>query len=540
VGYLITSFVSSPVITATVEVVPVTDTDGKARVLVEALDVGLATVTSEVTCGDNTGKALVTITPCDEPDDCGLCQKCVSNFCVYQEDSEDIKNECTDGEQCTTGDCNGLGACGIEPNGITCDDGDPSTDDETCQYGVCKAPSTPQPIPQPSCSVVISPSSATVESGDTAEFTAVTTCGGADVTGTHTWEITDDAGILSDINQDGQYTAGNNDTGSDITETIKVTDTSNNVTDTATVTVKTNEVPVCEVIISPDSVTVRSFETAQFEAQTICDGDVVEGTLQWEVTNTIGSSIDVTGLYTAGDNNTGSGVIDTIQVTDTDYGVSDTAEVTVRPQAPPPICDITLTPSISTIDSGKTVTFTAAIEGEGCLDPDFSWGIDSDPEVNSQIAPSGATCLYTSGNNETGMLLEDTITVSDSSNEISTDITIGVLYGRILNVFPKTLLGSRWLPLFKTLFIIGEDTAFASGAYPTFTPDDSIILCVKLWGKDNLMILMLLLSANPGEGLVDLAVTTTNGEGQTVVFPMEDAFDINLLPLMLDMNENKP
>ena len=141
--------------------------------------------------------------------------------------------------------------------------------------------------------------------------------------------------------------------------------------------------------------------------------------------------------------------------------------------------------------------------------------------------------IHQPGNNETGMLLDDTITVSDSANGTSTDLTISVLYGKILNVFPKTLFGSRWLYLPKIMFIIGEDTAFNGSTYPTFTPGDSIIKIGQI-GIGNLMSALVLLIPNPEEGVLDLAVTTVNGAGQTVVFPLEDALTIKLLPLMLD------
>ena len=46
--------------------------------------------------------------------DCGFCKKCSSNSCENQGSNQDLKDECPDGV-CTTGNCNGHGACGFTP-----------------------------------------------------------------------------------------------------------------------------------------------------------------------------------------------------------------------------------------------------------------------------------------------------------------------------------------------------------------------------------------------------------------------------------------
>jgi hypothetical protein len=48
------------------------------------------------------------------------------------------------------------------------------------------------------------------------------------------------------------------------------------------------------------------------------------------------------------------------------------------------------------------------------------------------------------------------------------------------------------------------------------------------------MGVLVLLAPNAGEGMVDLAITTTNGEGDNVTFTKEKALNIGLLPLILD------
>ena len=308
---------------------------------------------------------------------------------------------------------------------------------------------------------------------------------------------------------------------------------------TTTTTAPIPFIPHCRVIILSPSAIVKSGEEIELTAVTTCDSDEVEGKYQWEVESTVGSSIDGNmGLYTVGDTTADSDVIDTIKVIDSIHEVTSNVEVTVQPHAPA-ICDIILTPSISTIGSGKKVSFNASIDGERCEDPVFTWSINTDFEVNSYIDPNGENCLYTAGNNETGMLLDDIISVSDSSNETSKDITVSVLYGRILHVFPKTLFVSRWLPLIQLVITVGEGTAFDRSSYTTFMPDDSITTIGQI-GLGNLMGVLLLISSRPEEGSIDLTVTTINDADQTVVFPLDDAFNINLLPPMFDENENNP
>jgi hypothetical protein len=54
------------------------------------------------------------------------------------------------------------------------------------------------------------------------------------------------------------------------------------------------------------------------------------------------------------------------------------------------------------------------------------------------------------------------------------------------------------------------------------------------------MPVLILLSPNANDGVVDLAVITVNAEEQEVTFNKDDALRIGLLPLILDERENKP
>jgi len=57
---------------------------------------------------------------CVTDDDCPLCQECgFDGQCAFQLAGGDIKDECTQ-DACNTGNCNGFGACGVEPAGTDC------------------------------------------------------------------------------------------------------------------------------------------------------------------------------------------------------------------------------------------------------------------------------------------------------------------------------------------------------------------------------------------------------------------------------------
>jgi len=404
--------------------------------------------------------------------------------------------DCNDYNPCTEDTCNAGGSCNNNPvaNGTSCEDGFYCTDPDQCINGECVG-SSPRYC-------------------DDGKF----------CTGTESCDEANDTCVSS----------GNPCLSPEICKEIN--NTCYNPTTTTTTSIPFTP---CSVEISPSSDTVESGDTIEFTAITTCNGDAVVGDYQWEVLSDIGSSIvETTGLYTAGNNDTDSGVIDTIIVTDTAHDdATDTAEVTVEANVVPPVCEITIEPSSDTVGSGETITFTATTEGEGCLEPDYTWQIDTD--IHSEITADGSTCFYQAGNNETGILVDDTITVEDSANGTTAEATVTIHYGKILGVFPKVVLSSRWIPLPYIMIIIGENTRFNATSYPNFDPDDSIVTIGHI-GSNNLMGVLLLLSPYAEEGFVDLAVTTTNGGGQEVTFTKEDAFRIGHLPFILDESENKP
>lgn len=284
------------------------------------------------------------------------------------------------------------------------------------------------PTPPSSCKVSITPKLVEVDSGASLEFDAATICSGG-VTMTYRpfeWSIDSPDSIGSTITKGTKksnylYVAGENKTGENVIETIKVKDSDYEIYATATVTV--NPLGV-EITITPEETTVVTGGSLQFSATTTFDGlrVKVEGSsYQWEIkpASTIGSSISSDGLYEAGTLTEADAVQETVEVTDTTYGISATALVTVAPEVIiPEDFVITITPGGKIVASSgevnfsaatATSTFTAFVEPSP---PDYEWLINS--EIGSQI--NASTGAYTAGENEIGHQVTDIITVVDHAN----------------------------------------------------------------------------------------------------------------------------
>jgi hypothetical protein len=444
-------------------------------------------------------------TSVDCPDD--------GTFCNGAESCDEANDTCvSSGNPCPEGTvCNGdentcdAAGCSIVAD---CDDGIYCNGLETCDVGTC-IPGTP----------VTCPSDGLFCNGTESCNEATDSCAGSGNPCT--------GGTTCNESLDRCVSA------STTTTTIPATTTT-----IPSITTTTIPTAMCSVVIAPDTQTVESGGAFAFTAVTTCDGAVVDGTYVWEIVpaSTIGSSIaEDTGLFTAGNNTTGSDMTEIVQVTDITHNTIDTAEATVHPVQP--VCETAINPSAATIDSEESITFTASTGGVGCREPDYAWQIDTD--LNSQINAGGASCLYQAGTNKTKMLHTDTISVVDRANGTSAKVAVTVYYGRIKQVIPRTIRSSRWIPLPHIIYIMGEDTEFNPTSWPYFTPVGSIMTIAKI-GFRNFMAALVLVSPNAEQELVDLTVPMTNEEGQEVTFGKEEAFSIRLLPFVLDEKENKP
>jgi len=285
-------------------------------------------------------------------------------------------------------------------------------------------------------------------------------------------------------------------------------------TTTTTPTTTTTISPFYKVSIIPLLATLDSGATLQFNVKTTYGGKEVEGSYSWEIVNgsTIGSTIDESGLFTAGDNTTESEIEETVRVTDiTHQNKSATARVTVNKEDHPPECEVRINPSLATVSSGDTLTLSADTIGDECKPGVYEWSIDT--EIESTIDQEGN---YTAGINDTGSQITDIITVVDHANaDISSSADIKVESegtGKIVNVFPPVLRGSRWIPLPYFLLIIGEDTNFNLSSTISFESED--ILKLARLGFGDILLALVLLKASPQEGAVNFTIST-KGENVT-------------------------
>ena len=251
--------------------------------------------------------------------------------------------------------------------------------------------------PPPPIVVTVSPSSATVASGGTVQFTKT-------VTGTSnqnvTWSVVDSGG--GTIDQNGLYTAPTVSTQSQFT--IRATSQADSTTfGTATVTVN----PVT-VTVSPPTAIVVSGGTVQFTK-------TVTGTsnesVTWSVVESGGGTIDQNGLYTAPTVSTQSQF--TIRATSladsTKFG---SAKVTVDP---PPACTVAISPGSASLFSGRKQTFTASTSN--CGGAGVTWAIASG---GGTLSANGMSATYTAPQ---GVVSTQTASVRASVNGFSATAT---------------------------------------------------------------------------------------------------------------------
>ena len=187
------------------------------------------------------------------------------------------------------------------------------------------------------CEITVTPTTETVESGESIEFEAGTACDDNEVAADYGWKVSSSIG--STISPEGVYKAGS--TTSDATDTITITDNTNcDIIATAVVTVSKYEAPIVdfEIAITPGDKIVASSGEITFTAVTInpfnsspqADQPSAPN-YEWSVESVIGSQIDsLTGAYTSGENTTGNQVTDSITVIDrANYDTIQSVEVLV-------------------------------------------------------------------------------------------------------------------------------------------------------------------------------------------------------------------
>ena len=95
-------------------------------------------------CDPDTGAVNTPNTlPCSDGDACTTGDTCGGGTC-----NPGGPTNCDDGNLCTTDSCNSATGCFSVDNTLPCDDGDPTTSDDTCGGGVCAGTCTPSARPR--------------------------------------------------------------------------------------------------------------------------------------------------------------------------------------------------------------------------------------------------------------------------------------------------------------------------------------------------------------------------------------------------------
>ncbi len=246
--------------------------------------------------------------------------------------------------------------------------------------------------------VTVSPSSATIEEGDTQGFSAAAYNAVSEaISGkTFTWSSSNTA-VATIVSSTGVATgkkAG--------TATIKAT--VDGVSDTATLRVD-------KVEVSPSSATIEEGATKQFTASLKSGGSA---TFRWRSSNTAVATVNSSGVATG--KKAGS-----VTITATANGLSDTATLRVD--------KVEVSPSSATIEEGATKQFTASLKSGGSAT--FRWRssdtniatINSSGVATGKKAGSVTITATANGLSDTATLRVDKVEVSPSSATIEEGAT---------------------------------------------------------------------------------------------------------------------
>ena len=225
--------------------------------------------------------------------------------------------------------------------------------------------------------VTVSPSSATIEEGDTQRFRATAyESDNTEISGkSFTWKSSDTS--TARISSSGLATGRN-------AGTTTITATVDGVSGSATLKVTEPPPVVASVRVSPSSATIEEGDTQRFRATAYesDNTDIPGKSFTWKSSDTSTARINSSGLATG--RNAG-----TTTITATVDGVSGTATLTVT-EPPPVVNRVTVSPSSATIEEGDTQRFRAtAYESDNTVISGKSFSWKSSDTSTARINSSG-------------------------------------------------------------------------------------------------------------------------------------------------------
>lgn len=228
--------------------------------------------------------------------------------------------------------------------------------------------------------VAISPTSATVQEGQSQQFQA--TVSGSTNTAVN-WSVDGIAGgntTVGTIDSTGMYAAPNSTGNHTVTATSQA-DTTKSASAAVTV-----DVPQVTVTVSPSSATVLASGTQQFSASVTNTSNT---TVTWSVDGVAGGNstvgtVDSTGLYTA-PATSGSHTVTATSVADTTKSGNASVKVTT--------VSVVVSPSTATITLGQTQQFTAQVANS--TNQAVTWQVDGTTGGNTTVGTISTAGLYT-------------------------------------------------------------------------------------------------------------------------------------------------
>ena len=271
----------------------------------------------------------------------------------------------------------------------------------------------------PSVSIVISPTAASLQTGNSQQFSASV---GGTINTAVTWSAT--GGTISST---GMYTAPST-AGSYVVTATSSADTSK----AASAAVTVNAAPVVAVTISPTSVSLLTGGTQQFSATVTGSSNTA---VTWSVT---GGSVSSTGLYTA-PTTAGTYTVKATSVADTTKSASATVTVSAAP-----VVAISISPTSASMLTGGTQQFTATVTGSSNTAVTWSATGGSVSSSGLYTAPSSAgtyTVTATSAA-DTTKSASATVTVSAPVVALSISPTSASMLTGGTQQFTATVTGS--------------------------------------------------------------------------------------------------
>ncbi len=247
----------------------------------------------------------------------------------------------------------------------------------------------------PAVQIGISPTSATLQSGHTQQFTATVT--GASNTAVN-WTATGGT-----ITSSGLFTAGTTAGNNFAVTATSVADSTKSASAGVTIQPAPPPPPVVTVTISPTSATLQPGQTRQFTPTVTGSADT---SVAWTAT---GGTVSSSGLFTAG--STAGSNFKVTATSNADATKSASANITI--QAPPPTISVTVSPISVTLQPGQTQQYSATVTGSA--NTNVTWSA-----TGGTISASG---LYTAGQT-TGNFSVTATSAADTSKSATVSVHI--------------------------------------------------------------------------------------------------------------------